>query len=174
VSTIGVSTCHDHGMDDDEIDFALVAWREEGLWHVDSLTSRVTESFDSIVQALRSQPGEGGVLGLISVAEEFFILLRVQGDHVRALLSDEMAALDFPIAGAVLDRLGLDAPDEDEDDDEAVPAGELGVVADFGFSADVMEMLLDDLELYPDEALSMIASRIGFGDQFASASNARR
>ena len=158
-------------MDDNAIDFALIAWREEGLWHVEALAPRATESLESLINALRYQPGEGGSIALLSVAEEFFLIVRVLGDNVRLLLSDELAALDWPLAGEVLDRLGIEAPDEDEDDDEGMPAGELSIVADLGVSPDELELLCGDLELYPDEALATVASRIGFGDQYTTATS---
>jgi putative tRNA adenosine deaminase-associated protein len=51
-------------------------------------------------------------------------------------------------------------------DDEQAPAGDLGIVADLGFSAAEMGALLDDYDLYPEELLGEVASRIGFGDKF--------
>jgi len=62
-----------------------------------------------------------------------------------------------------------------EDDDEPAPAGDLGIVADMGIPAMDMGVLLDDDELYPDEQLSDIATKLGFGprfDDFAGLSNA--
>ena len=104
-------------MDDDAVDFAVAAWREEGLWQVVTLPPRAADTLESLLGALRAQPGEGGVLGLVSVAEEFFVLTRVLGDEVRLLLSDLYAAEDWPLGLDALDRLGVPSPEDDESDD---------------------------------------------------------
>lgn len=148
------------------IDFAVAAWREDGLWRVEALPERIAESFDTFVGALRAQPGEGGVLGMVSVAEDFFVLARVLGDDVRLLVSDVYAAEAFPLGLAVLERLGPALPPDDDDSDEPLPGGDLRIVEDFGMPVDELELLLDDLDLYPDEQLGSIAARIGFGEQF--------
>ena len=152
-------------MDDDAVDFAVAAWREDGLWQVVTLPPRTGDTLESLVNALRSQPGEGGVLGLVSIAEEFFLLARVLGDEVRLLLSDLYAAEDWPIGLDALDRLGIPSPEDDEGDD-ATPAGDLRLLEDFGVGPDEIELLLDDPELGPDEELANLAARIGFGDHF--------
>ncbi len=159
-------------MEDNAVDSAIIAWREEGMWQVESLTPRSSESLDSIINALRSQPGEGGSLALVSVAEEFFLIVRVFGAEPRVLVSDELASLDWPLAAQALVLLEIDLPDdEDDDDEEGVPAGDLAILADLGVSADEIDLLCGDLELYPEEALSTIASRIGFGDQYNAATS---
>jgi putative tRNA adenosine deaminase-associated protein len=150
------------------IDFALAAWREEGLWRVEPLPEKLVEQFETFVGALRAQPGEGGVLGLVSVAEDFFVIARVIGDELRLLVSDVYAAEAYPLGLAVLDRLGPALPPDDDDSDEPLPGGDLRIVEDFGMPLDELELLLDDLDLYPDEQLGSIAARIGFGEQFDS------
>ena len=60
----------------------------------------------------------------------------------------------------MLETLDLEMPDEDDDQE---PAGDLGIVADLGLGAMDMGALLDDVELYPDELLSEIAAKLGFG-----------
>jgi putative tRNA adenosine deaminase-associated protein len=109
---------------------------------------------------LRRYPGDGGALGLVSIDEDFFLLVRVLGAEVRLLLSDVTAATDWPLAAAVVEHLDLPLPDDEE---EQEPAGDLGIVADLGMGAMDMGALLDDYELYPDEMLGDIASRLGFG-----------
>lgn len=152
-------------MDEPSVDFAIAAWREEGLWQVETLPPRTSENLESLLNALRAQPGEGGVLGLVSVAEEFMLVIRVLGSEVRYLLSDIYAAEDWPLGLDVLDRLEMPSPEDDESDDPQ-PGGDLRILADFGIGSDEIEMLLEDTERWPDEVLSTIATRIGFGDQF--------
>jgi putative tRNA adenosine deaminase-associated protein len=145
------------------VDFALVAYREEGVWQVAELEPTKAAELDGLAAELRRYPGDGGSLGLVSVDEDFFVLVRVLGADVRLLLSDVTAATDWPIARSVVDRLELPLPDDEEDQE---PAGDLGIVADLGFGAMDMGALLDDFELYPDEMLGDIASRLGFGRQY--------
>ncbi len=152
-------------MDDAAVDFAVAAWREEGLWQVELLPPRTGETLDTLLNALRAQQGEGGVLGLLSVAEEFFLVVRVLGEEVRLLLSDVYAAEEWPLGLDALDRLGVPSPDDDESE-EPQPAGDLRIVDDFGVGPVEIELLLDDEELWPDEQLAAIAARLGFGEQF--------
>jgi putative tRNA adenosine deaminase-associated protein len=148
------------------IDFAVVAYREEGVWQVEQIVVEKIEGIDSFATELRRWPGDGGSLGMISVDEDFFLLVRVAGASTRVLLSDVTAATDWPIARSALQSLEIPLPD-DEDDQE--PAGDLGILADLGMSAMDMGALLDDYDLYPDEMLSDIATRVGFGAQFDEA-----
>ena len=149
--------------DDDNVDFAVVAYREEGQWQVAPLPRRVGHDLEALRKALRPWPSDTGALGLVSIDEDFFVLLRVLGSQVRALLSDVTASGDWAIAAAVLDLLDLPEPDEDDDPQ---PAGDLDIVADLGVSAIDLAVLLDEDDLYPDEVLSDIARRLGFGAQF--------
>jgi hypothetical protein len=125
------------------VDFALVAYREEGIWQVQEVDDVLAADLDRFATELRRYPGDGGSLGLV--------------------LSDVTAASDWPIARSIVDHLDLPLPDDDEDQE---PAGDLGIVADLGMGAMDMGALLDDLDLYPDEMLSDIAAKLGFGRQY--------
>lgn len=151
-----------------ELDFALAAYTEDEDWQVTPLALRGEPDLSALVSALRRYPGEAGVIGMVSVDEDFFILLRVTGSHTRLLLSDVTAATEWPLAKQVLDELDLPLA-EDEDEDEQVPAGDLAIVADLGVSAMDLGALLDDVDLYPEEMLEEIAEGLGFGDQFREA-----
>jgi putative tRNA adenosine deaminase-associated protein len=145
------------------VDFALVAYREEGVWQVAEIPHDRLGDLDEVATELRRYPGDFGSLGLISIDEDFFLLVRVAGADVRLLLSDITAASEWPIARSVVEELELPMPG---DDDDPVPAGDLGIVSDLGMGAMDMGALLDDLEAYPDELLADIASKIGFGQQY--------
>ena len=152
---------------EDSVDFAVVAYREEGAWQVQPLPHRVAAGdLDALVGALRPWPSENGSLGLVSIDEDFFLLVRVLGRDVRVLLSDVTAAADWPLAAAALDLLDLPEPDDDEDPQ---PAGAMDIVADLGMSAMDLALMCDDRDLYPDEVLSDVAHRLGFGAQFEGA-----
>jgi putative tRNA adenosine deaminase-associated protein len=142
------------------VDFALAAYREEGVWTVQELAHELLEDVETMSAALRRFPGDFGALGLVSVDEAFFVLARVAGASTRLLLSDVTAAEEWELAASVLDHLGL--PEPEGEDDDAEPAGDLGLLADLGFSAMDLGILLDDDEAYPDEILAEIASKLGF------------
>jgi len=145
------------------VDFALVAYREEGIWQVQELDAERAADLDGLAVELRRYPGDGGSLGLVSIDEDFFLMVRVLGAEVRLLLSDVTAASDWPIARSVVEHLDLPLPDDEE---EQEPAGDLAIVADLGMGAMDMGALLDDYELYPDEMLGDIAAKLGFGRQY--------
>lgn len=148
------------------IDFALAVYREEGVWQLEELAHDLAEDVDGLTHALRRFPGDFGALGLIAVDEDFFLIARVAGPQVRLLLSDVTAADEWEIAQSVVEHLGLPLPEEDDDQ---VPAGDLDILGDLGITAMDMGALLDDEELYPDEMLSEVARRLGFGPLFDDA-----
>jgi putative tRNA adenosine deaminase-associated protein len=145
------------------VDFAVVAYLEEGVWQLEELSEDALGDVEQLAGELRRWPGQSGVLGLVSIDEDFFLLVRVLGAQTKVLLSDVTAAGDWPIARSVLEYLELPLPD---DEDDPAPAGDLGIVADLGMGAMDMGTLLDDYELYPDEMLGDIAARLGFGHLF--------
>ncbi len=145
-----------------EIDLALVAYLDDGEWSVAELPDRALDSVEAIARELHRYPGDNGALAMLSVAEDFVLLVRTQGNEVRVLLSDATAATDWTLARSAVDHLGIHVDDEDEQ----VPAGDLGIVADLGLPASDMGALLDDYDLYPDEILSEVAGRVGFGRTF--------
>lgn len=147
----------------DDVDLALAAYREEGVWQVQEVARPVLGSVESLAQALRRFPGDGGSLGMVSVDEDFFVIVRVAGASTRVLLSDVTAADEWELARSAVEFLGLPTP---ADDDEQVPAGDLDLLGDLGMHAMDMGVLLDDVDLYPDEMLSDIARRLGFGRLF--------
>ncbi|WP_447644692.1 tRNA adenosine deaminase-associated protein [Nocardioides zeae] len=124
------------------------------------------DSVDEFAAALRRFPGDGGAIGVVAVDEDFFVLLRVAGARTRVLLSDVTAADEWEIARSALEALDLPMPD-DEDDQE--PAGDLALLADLGMNAMDLGLLLDDFDLYPDEMVSEIARKLGFGRLFDDA-----
>ena len=146
----------------DKIDLAVVAYRDEGDWQVQELPQRALEDVETIARELRRYPGENGALAMLAVDEDFVLLVRALGEQVRVLLSDASAATDWALARSAVRHLGVHV----EDDEEQEPAGDLAIVADMGFAAADMGALLDDYDLYPDEVLSEIARRLGFGERF--------
>jgi putative tRNA adenosine deaminase-associated protein len=150
----------------DGVDFALAAYREEGVWQVQELAHDVLGDVETLSHALRRFPGDGGAVGMVAIDEDFFLIVRVAGAMTRVLLSDVTAADEWELASSAVDFLGLPPP---EDEDDQVPAGDLDLLGDLGMHAMDMGVLLDDFELYPDEMLSDVARRLGFGPLFDEA-----
>ena len=150
----------------DGIDFALAAYREEGIWRLEELVHDVLGDVEALAHALRRFPGDGGAVGLVAVDEDFFLIVRVAGATTRILLSDVTAGDEWELAARPSTRSGCRPP---EDEDEQVPAGDLDLLGDLGMGAMDMGVLLDDFDLYPDEMLSDVARRLGFGELFDEA-----
>ena len=147
----------------DAVDFAVAAFREDGAWLVEELALDVIEDVDTLAHALRRFDGDGGAVAMIGVDEDFFVIVRVAGATTRVLLSDITAADEWELASSAVDFLHLPPP---EDEDDPVPAGDLDLLGDLGMHAMDMGVLLDDVEAYPDELLSDVARRLGFGELF--------
>jgi putative tRNA adenosine deaminase-associated protein len=147
--------------------FALVVLRVDGEWQVSPLPEALVDDLDGLIDALRHQPPAQVPLVLVDVDDEFFVAMRLDREgETRALLSDVTAAADYDLAADVLDLLGEEVP---EDLEEVWPAGELDLFADLGLPELELCVILDDLDLYADEMLLVIARRLGFADQLAAA-----
>ena len=145
----------------DDVDIAVAAWHEDGRW---SLSLRPdAQDLPGIIDRLKSQQTNGGAIALVAIDEEFFMIIRVLGSHISALLSDVTCALDYEVAAEFLEMCDIETPEED---DEPLPVGKLDILADLGVNQMEIATLCDDAELFPDEQLEAIASRLGFGDQF--------
>ena len=88
--------------------------------------------------------------------------------QASVFLSDLTAALDWPLARQVMAHLDLAIP-EDEDLDQVLPAGDLSIFADLGIDEMDLGMIAGDLDLFPDEALAIIARKLGFGQAYERA-----
>ena len=151
-------------MENETMDFALLAWREDGTWQVSRLPDETTKDIGIALDALRAQQVDGGAIALLAVDDAFFIVIRQIGERMQMVLSDAMMALEYEIAAEVLELLDIESPEEDDADE---PAGDLNILTDYGIDAMDLQMICDDDELFPDEQLESIARQIGFGDGFA-------
>jgi putative tRNA adenosine deaminase-associated protein len=144
--------------------FAVSVVREDGRWRCARMEEAALGDVDAAITELRRIRSTGAAFGMLAVDDEFFVLLRPAPGGVSLLLSDAAAALDYDIAADVLDLLRVEPPDEDEDD--VWPEGDLGILADLGLPAGELQVIVDEVDLYPDEQLQMIAQRCGFADEF--------
>jgi putative tRNA adenosine deaminase-associated protein len=150
----------------DVVDFAVAAYREEGRWSVASLPPAAVVTAEGFVAALRQLPGEGGVFGIVSIADEFFILAHTVRDGVRLMISDAVALLDWSLAQEAAEMIGLEWDEGDIEEFEA--AGDVSLCIDFGLDGGELVMICQDEELYPDEQVRAIAKRLGFAKELAA------
>ncbi len=142
------------------IDFGLIAWHEDGRWTTSGIAD--TRDIGVIIDSLKAQQTNGGAIAMITIEDEFVIIARMLGDQMRMMISDVTYALDYDVAAVLVEVMDLDFPEEE---DEPSPAGDLDLLNDLGVGEMELLTILDDPELYPDEALEAIANRLGFGDQ---------
>ncbi len=152
--------------EEDEIDFVIAGYREDGQIVVSALTKELANDLDELIVQLRRMPGDAGVIGFVSLVEEVAIVVRVRGQFVQVFLSDGAAAADWPIARDIADYLDVDVPDSDDDDDDSEPMGDLRILSDLGVSELDLTALCDDLDLSSDQLLSSLADKINIGPQF--------
>ena len=155
----------------EHIDFAVEAYREEGQWTVVSLPARAVVTADGFVASLRQLPGEGGVFGIVCIADEFFVLAHTVRDGVRLMISDAIALLDWSLAREAAELIGLEWDEADVEEFEA--AGDVSLCADFGLDGAELVMICQDEEMYPDEQVRAIAKRLGFARELTAALRTR-
>ena len=151
---------------EEDIDLVVALYREDGQPVVTPLDLDLANDLDGLITQLRRIPGDGGALGFVSIAAEFFVIVRVRGKHVQVFLSDVVAAGDWPIARDAVDFLGVDVPDEE---DEAAPVGDLEILSDAGLRDFELESIASEYDEDSTTLLERIAKKIKFGPQFAKA-----
>lgn len=148
---------------DEEIDLVGAFFREDGQADGLALARDLANDLDGLIDELRRVPGEAGSLGVVSIDSDFFVLVRVRGNLIQVLLSDAIAANDWPIARDAADFLGVDIP---EDDDESEPVGDLDMFVDVGLPELELEALCADLDSDPLEIIEAILTKVGFADAY--------
>lgn len=146
--------------------FAIAAVREDGKWRCAPLAGEPLRGLDDAVGELRKIRSTGAIFCLLGIDDQFFLLLRPSPTGISLLVSDAAAALDYDIAADALDVLRVDPPDDDE---EVWPEGALDILADIGLPAAELQVIIDEVDLFPDEQLQMIAQRCGFDEEFSKA-----
>ncbi|MDR0837638.1 MAG: tRNA adenosine deaminase-associated protein [Propionibacteriaceae bacterium] len=147
----------------EEIDFVVALYREDGAPVAVEMAYALANDLDDLIIMLRRLPGDAGAIGLVSIEGEFFVIVRVRGRNVQVLLSDAVAANDWPIARDVVDFLGIDIPDEDDDPE---PVGDLGLLSDAGVTDFDMETIIGDYDDESDEMIRRIVADLKFTTEF--------
>ena len=150
----------------DEVDFAVAAYLSDDVWSVAELKPSLGRDMEELAQALSRFPSEVGVLAMISVDEDFFVLVRRESTGTRVLLSDVTAVEESSLAADIADLIGLP---EVEDDDDPQPGGDMDIVEDLGVSPADLTDLCDDDDALPEDLLLDLAERLGFADELEAA-----
>lgn len=152
---------------EDDIDLVIACYREDSQPVAVPLELDLANDLDGLIEQLRRFPGDAGAIGMVSVANEVFVLVRVRGKRVQVFCSDALAADDWPIARDVADFLEADLPDDDSD--EPYPIGDADILADAGLPDFELEAMAEDVEEDSTTLLELIANKLGFKAPFAKA-----
>jgi len=153
---------------EDDVDLVVAVYREDGKATAVPLDFDLANDLDELIRQLNRLPGDSGADGYVSIAGEFFVICRVRGRSVEVLLSDATAANDWPIARDVLDYLGEEIPDEE---DEPAPVGDLEMFAAKGLHSFELEAIATAYDEDSDELLMRIAQRLRIADVFGRAAD---
>ena len=151
---------------EDDIDVVIALYREDGQPVALALDLSLANDLDALITQLRRVPGDAGAVGMVSIADEVFVLVRVRGKRVQVFCSDAAAAEDWPIARDACDFLDAELPDENED---GYPVGDSDILADVGLPDFELEAMAEDYDVEATALLERIATKISFGSEFAKA-----
>ena len=154
---------------EDDVDLVVAAYREDGKPIAVPMDYDLANDLDELIRQLGRLPGDNGAIGFVSVAGEFFVICRVRGRVVEVLLSDVTAAQDWPIARDVVDYLGEEMPDEEED---PAPLGDLEMFAANGLGAFEFEAIATNYDEDSDELVAQVAQKLKIGPEFERAAQA--
>ena len=153
--------------------FAVRVTRDGGRWRVDKLADDAGDELPVLERAL-GEPGTGAwppPFVLVVDSRLYFVALRHgPGGMVRALISDA-TMLEWVLAAEVVERygIGVDTEGAFDDDETGWPGGDLDIFADDGLPADDLRPIVTADDLWADEMVSAIATRLGFVDELAAA-----
>ena len=84
-----------------------------------------------------------------------------------AAIRSPRTATDWPIARDVVDFLGEDMPEEDDDD--SMPSGDLDMLEIFGIDSFELEAIASDYDVDSDEQVATIAAKLKIQREFEAA-----
>ncbi|MDR0990263.1 MAG: tRNA adenosine deaminase [Propionibacteriaceae bacterium] len=147
---------------DDDIDFVVALYREDGLPTIVPLDADLANDLDALIAQLQRLPGDAGATGLASINREVLVAVRARGPrHVQVMTSDIYYADVWPIVRDVADYFGVE-PGEGETPEDG-PFGDLSLFADQGLKEESLEALsLDDEDTGSDEMAERIVRAIRF------------
>jgi putative tRNA adenosine deaminase-associated protein len=167
--------------------FTAVIARSGGTWRARDVEVDDATSLEDLTDALRGvSVGDQSVLAVIEHEDEWFALIRVDGDDEPRLFVSDLGAASHSRYGPLLapaadvdsaDDLDAADEDEDEDDDEgdagnkqeeeakvAAWAGETDLLEDFGVSGRTLRKLVEENGEDPGAVLADVGETVGFGE----------
>ena len=153
--------------------FAVRVSRPASGWRVELLADDAGDELPVLERALGdSRAGEWPPPFVLVVDSRlYFVVLRHgPGGMVRALISDA-TMLEWVLAAEVVERygIGVDTEGAFDDDETGWPGGDMDLFADDGLPADELRPIVTADDLWADEMVSAIATRLGFADELAAA-----
>lgn len=153
--------------------YAVRVGRRGGRWVVDLLAEDAGDELPVLERALGTPGAEGwpGPFVVVVDSRLYFVVLRHgPGGMVRAFISD--ATMQEWVLGAeVVERYGIAVDEEGafDDDESGWPGGDLDVFADDGLPGEELRRIATADDLWADEMVVRIATRLGFADELAAA-----
>lgn len=147
----------------EEQSFAVTVTADQGRWHVAEFDDKLLD-IDTAIAAVRNLRAEGVSFAMLCVDDDYFAIARPTPTGVKLLVSDATAATEDDFAASVLDQLGAEQPDED---DEPYAEGDFDIFEDLGLSEQVLSVICDDEDAWASEQLLAIAEELGFAETLA-------
>ena len=165
---------------EDEVDFAVVAYKDGGRWQVEPLPTDAVGTWEGFKTTVAGRSGETGVIGIASLDDSALVVLRLTGAGEQILLSDLETADYLAFSDDLVEYLRRTDPAVDElvdntefgEAEDPVPVGELGLLSDLGVAADDMRDLCEDLGGEPEDLLEEIGEALGLGRALGDAVDA--
>ena len=147
--------------------FAAALTRSNGSWTGREFDLDEHEDLESVTDALRDVDPEGPALLLLEQDDEWFAVVRVDGDEdPRVFLSDRRAVETSDVAALVWVEEEVEPAEDEEEGTRPVaePVGDANLLADLGTpEADLLELCAHE-RLLPADVLSAVGEKAGFVD----------
>ncbi|CAB0993774.1 tRNA adenosine deaminase-associated protein [Corynebacterium diphtheriae] len=145
--------------------FAVTVARVNATWQVRAFNDDYS-SLKRSIDAVRTLRAEGAAFAMLSIEDDYFVLVRPTPQGVKLLISDATAATEDDFAADILDELDADQPDPE---DTPYAEGDFDILADLGLSEQIMSIITDATDWWASEQLQRIAEELGFDDELEQA-----
>ncbi|MBN4654349.1 tRNA adenosine deaminase-associated protein [Corynebacterium diphtheriae] len=145
--------------------FAVTVARVNATWQVRAFNDDYS-SLKRSIDAVRTLRAEGAAFAMLSIEDDYFVLVRPTPQGVKLLISDAPAATEDDFAADILDELDADQPDPE---DTPYAEGDFDILADLGLSEQIMSIITDETDWWASEQLQRIAEELGFDDELEQA-----
>lgn len=145
--------------------FAVTVARVNATWQVRAFNDDCS-SLKRSIDAVRTLRAEGAAFAMLSIEDDYFVLVRPTPQGVKLLISDATAATEDDFAADILDELDADQPDPE---DTPYAEGDFDILADLGLSEQIMSIITDETDWWASEQLQRIAEELGFDDELEQA-----